>query len=402
MTSDAPTADAPKKRILWRRLLSPLLIVLASIILFVSILSIWINYSALNTDEFVATSDEILADPDVQAALAPFLVRQIFSSVDVQSALEETLPPALDRVAGPIAAGLEEVALRTTTRLLASPQFQTLWQDAVRVAHQSFITIVEGDSAAIQTVDGSVVLNLRPMTERIFERLGLDPQVLTRLPADTGQITLVKDSQLTSLQKLVDVLQKVSKWLWVFALLLYVGAVWLARGRRREAIRGVGLSWLLVGLGLVVLVRLGGPRIIDSLVAVPGNKPAVQSMWDILTANLKDSARVLLLVGAIIVVGTWLVGPGRRATSVRRWLAPSMRERPAIVYGAVAVVVLLILLFVPLRENRSFLSTLVFLVFLVLGVETLRRMTIREFPEAVPGGLPAAAQEPASGDKPAG
>jgi hypothetical protein len=61
-------------------------------------------------------------------------------------------------------------------------------------------------------------------------------------------------------------------------------------------------------------------------------------------------------------------------------------RRPVLVYGAVALVVLLILLFVPLRENRSFLSTLVFLGALVLGVETVRRMSIREFPEegAVP------------------
>jgi hypothetical protein len=171
----------------------------------------------------------------------------------------------------------------------------------------------------------------------------------------------------------------------VFALLLYVAAVWIARGRRREAIRGVGLSFLIVGLAHVVLIRLGGPRIVESLVAVPENEPAALSVWQILTANLRDSARALLLVGAIILVGTWLVGPGRWATGVRRRFAHFGR-RPVLVYGTVAVVVLLILLFVPLRENRSFLSTLVFLGALVLGVETVRRMSIREFPEeeAVP------------------
>ena len=63
---------------------------------------------------------------------------------------------------------------------------------------------------------------------------------------------------------------------------------------------------------------------------------------------------------------------------------------------------LLILLFVPLRENRSFLSTLVFLAALVLGVEIVRRITAREYPDEAavegdsseppaPGGPPPAA-----------
>ena len=183
------------------------------------------------------------------------------------------------------------------------------------------------------------------------------------------------ESQLSAVQKLVNVLQKTAKWLWVFPLLLYAAAIWLARGRRREAIRGMGLSWLLVGLGLVVLVRLGGPRMIGSLVAVPENEPAALSVWQTLTANLRDSARALLMIGVIILVGAWLVGPGRWATAVRGWLAPFLRK-PVLIYAAVAIAVMLILLFVPLRENRSFISTLVFLAALVLGVEIVRRVTV--------------------------
>lgn len=387
------------RRLSWRRVVSPLLTVLASVVLFVSVLAIWIDFSALDTDEFTETSSEILADPDVQEVLAPYLVDQIFSSVDVRSSLEGVLPSPLDRLAGPVAASLEQVALNTAQRLLASSQFQTVWQQATRLAHSQFITIVEGDSEVIATIDGKVVLNLRPMTEQLLERIGLDPQLLTRLPVGTGQITVVEESQLTAVQKLVDVLQKIAKWFWVFALLLYAAAVWIARGRRREAIRGVGLSWLLVGMGLVVLVRLGGPRLVETLVAVPENEPAAQSVWDIVTANLRDSSRSLLLVGAVILVGAWLAGPGRRATAVRRWLAPQMRERPILVYGAVAIAVLLILTFAPLRENRTFLATLVFLAFLTVGVEVIRRITIREFPGPREDGAPA--QEPAPrGDSP--
>jgi hypothetical protein len=386
----APSAPTKRKRrISWRRIVSPLCTVLASILLFVSVLAIWINFSALDTDEFAETSTEILADPDVQTVLAPFIVNEAFSSLPIGQDIGKSLPPALQPLAGTVASAVEDFAVRQVQRLLDTKTFQDLWKAASTEAHNEFLALVEGNTEAVTTTGGQVVLDLRPMTARVFERLGLDPTLVDRIPEGRGQIVVMQDSQLTAVQKLVNVLQKTAKWLWVFPILLYAAAIWLARGRRREAIRGVGLSWLIVGLGLVLLVRLGGPRVIETLVAVPENKPAALSVWQILTANLRDSARALLLVGAIILVGTWLVGPGRWATSVRHWAAPFMRK-PALVYGAVAIFTLLILLFVPLRENRSLFSTLIFLTALVVGVEVVRRITMREFPEedAVEGDSP--------------
>ena len=307
----APAADkapSPYGRLRWRRWLSPLLIVLATIIFLVSALSIWIDYSVLDSEEFGETAGEILADPEIQPVLAGYLVDQIFSSVDIQESLGETLPPPLNRLAGPVAAGIEQVALQTTTRLVQSEEFQTLFANALRIANERFVTVVEGDSNAIATVDGKVILDLRPLTQRVFERLGLPSQVLGQLPAGRGQIVIMDDSKLTAVQTLVNTLQGVANWFWVLALLLYAAAVWLARGRRREALRGVAFSWLLVGLGLLAIVRLGGPRLVETLVVVPDNQAAAQSVWNILTAVLRETGRAIAIIGAIMLVGVWLAG----------------------------------------------------------------------------------------------
>ena len=64
-----PEPPKRKRRLSWRRIVSPLCTVLASILLFVSVLAIWINFSVLDTAEYTETSTEILADPDVQACL---------------------------------------------------------------------------------------------------------------------------------------------------------------------------------------------------------------------------------------------------------------------------------------------------------------------------------------------
>ena len=375
-----PQPPKRKRRLSWRRIVSPLCTVLASVLLFVTVLAIWINFSVLDTDEYAETSTEILADPDVQATLAPYIVNEMFSAIPIGQDLGQNLPPALAPFAGTVASALEDFAVRQVQRLLGTKTFQDIFSAAVTEAHTEFLRLVEGNAEAVASINGQVVVDLKPMISRTLERLGLDPQLVSRIPPGRGEIVVLQEDKLTAVQKLVNVLQKTAKWLWVFPLLLYAAAIWLARGRRREAIRGVGLSWLLVGLGLVLIVRLGGPRVIETLVAVPENQPAALSVWQILTANLRDSARALLIVGAIILVGTWFVGPGRWATGVRGWSAPFMR-RPALVYGAVAIFVLLILLFVPLRENRSLFSTLVFLTALVVGVEVVRRITMREFPE---------------------
>jgi hypothetical protein len=380
----AAKAPGPHGRFRWRRWVSPVLIVVATIVLFVSVMAVWIDYSVLDSEEFSDTVTEVIADPQVQPILANYLVDQIFSSVDYRATLEEALPAPLNRLVGPVRSALEEVAVRAATRLLASQEFQTLFGEAVRLANQQFVTVVEGDAAAIETIDGKVILDLQPMTQRLFERLGLSTETLTRLPVGAGQIVIMDESKLTAVQKLVDTLQAVAKWFWAIALVLYALAVWMARGRRREALRGVAFSFLVVGLGLLAIVRLGGPRLVETLVAVPENQGAAQSVWNILTANLKDSGRVLALIGLFMLAGTWLAGQGRRAVAIRSWLAPRVADRPGLLFGGVFVAALLVLAFGPSRENRSFFSVLIVLAFLALGVEVLRRLMLREQAVAQP------------------
>jgi Na+/melibiose symporter-like transporter len=59
-----------------------------------------------------------------------------------------------------------------------------------------------------------------------------------------------------------------------------------------------------------------------------------------------------------------------------------MRERPWIVYGAVALIFLLILLWSPTDSDRGIWGTLVLAALVALGVWALRRQTLKEFPPA--------------------
>ena len=77
-----------------RRIVAALL-VLATLVTFLAIFSIWVNRQALNTDNWVNTSDKLLQNEEVKSQLSNYLADQLFASVDVQGELEKTFPPRL-------------------------------------------------------------------------------------------------------------------------------------------------------------------------------------------------------------------------------------------------------------------------------------------------------------------
>jgi hypothetical protein len=62
-----------------------------------------------------------------------------------------------------------------------------------------------------------------------------------------------------------------------------------------------------------------------------------------------------------------------------------MRGQPGLVYGVLAIVLLLVIAWEPTRALGEFWPALIMILLVVFGVEVLRRRTIREFPGAQNG-----------------
>ena len=86
--------------------------VLATLIAFVAIFSIWVNRQALNTDNWVDTSDRLLQNEEVQDSALQLPRRPALRQRRVQAELEETLPAQLAPLAGPAAGALHQLAPR--------------------------------------------------------------------------------------------------------------------------------------------------------------------------------------------------------------------------------------------------------------------------------------------------
>lgn len=198
-----------------------------------------------------------------------------------------------------------------------------------------------------------------------------------------GELVLMKSSQLSGLQDLVSALRNLGFVLPLLALLLYLAALYLAKGWRREALMAAGGGILAATLLVLLARRLLGSAIEDSTATSDTVKPAITAVWNIISAGLRERALFVLVIGLAFIVGGALAGPGRHELAVRRFLAPYLRDRPGVVYAVLAFVILLWLALLPTINNLGqVLVVLILAALAVVGVEILRRQTAREFPPA--------------------
>jgi MFS superfamily sulfate permease-like transporter len=67
---------------------------------------------------------------------------------------------------------------------------------------------------------------------------------------------------------------------------------------------------------------------------------------------------------------------------LRRLMAPYLRDRPDIAFGALGLLLLLLFWWGPIVATHTLIGILIITVLAFFGTEMLRRQTAREFPEA--------------------
>jgi hypothetical protein len=378
----ADTAHASRLRLISARVL----VVVVTILAAVSVVAGYVRYQALDTPTVEEKAGELIADEAVRNEIAAQLVDQLYSNVDVAASLQQRLPADQQRLAAPIAGALREFLDRAAVRLLERPRVQAAWVNSVGLAHKDLLKLLDDRATAIRTTNGNVVLDLRPLVIQLGDQIAIVGKLGQRLPPDAGQITILQSDQLRQAQRATHALDILGRFLWIVTLLIAALAVWLAAGRRRETLRSLAIGLIIAGLLVLVLRRIVGNHVVDDLVPAGTTRDAVHNAWNILTSLLVDGGRTLVGVGVVALVGTWLAGATRSATAARRELAPLI-ARWEIAYGAAAGFLLLLVWWAPTVQLRRVQVVVVMAILLALGVWALRRMTLREHPDA--GSQPA-------------
>ena len=347
----------------WRSVAAAVCGVLAVVCLTFALIGVWARATVFDSDEVGEIVSTALADPEVTAGLAVWVTDEVFTAIDVESALSNVLPGNLDRLAPTLTAGAESVVDRGLTRALANPAVQQALTEAVERAHSALMQLLSGDGLVdgITVDDGAVTVNLLPLVGRALtfvQGLGLLDQVevpeLTRagdpteqiaalesatgrdLPDNFGQLVVFESDKLAEAQASVQnaqravALVKRATWLLaVLAVVFFVATVFLARNR--------WLAALSLGLGSVVAMVLSRTvvhRVVDdapSLVPGAAGQAAIADILGEATRGLLRLTGLIVILAALVVV--W-------ALFQRGWIGSDLLLVGAVVLGLAVVVVL--------------------------------------------------------------
>lgn len=351
-------------------------------------LGIWVKRQALDTDNWVETSSDLLEDEQIRTTLASFIVDQLYDSQAAQDRLEEVLPPRLQGLAAPAAAGLKEVARRNAPRVLGSAAALNAWEAANRAAHESLLNIVD------EGVDGrNVSLDLKSLVGEVAAGTGLPANAVDKLPPDVANLQVASPNQLDDVRQLLQLFKTIVWVLLGLAVAAFAGAIALAADRRRTVLN-VGGCLMFAGIALLALRTVAGNYIVESLADAPNAHAIADDVWGIATQLLVDAAQGSFLFGLFVVLGAWLIGSGRRATAVRRFAAYPLREHAGFTRAGLATAILLLIVWGPVPWTQRLGTIVIFTVIAFLWLERIRQRTLAEFPDEPPPRLPGLRRAP--------
>lgn len=326
-----PRVEPTDRRSVWRSAAAGVLITLACVLAPLSVASVWASTVLSDTDQYVETVAPIADDPGVQAAIADEVTVAIMDNLDIDALTQEALgvlaeqdnmPPrvadALPALAVPLSQGIESFTHSQAERLLASPAFETVWDEVNRVAHTQVVTLLEGnEGGAVSAQDDTITLNLGPIIEQVKERLVAQGfELADRIPAIDRSFVLVESEAITRAQRVYVVLNALGAWLPFIAVGLFAGGVYAAHNRRRALLRGslgVVAAMVVLGAGLA----LARTFYVETTPADILTAQSAGHVFETLVRFLRSSLRAVAVLFLLLAVAAFMSGPSTGAVRAR-------------------------------------------------------------------------------------
>ncbi|MYS85678.1 hypothetical protein [Embleya scabrispora] len=311
-----------------RLTLACVLLALACVLTPVAVTAAWADDEVGDTDRFVATMAPLSSNPAVQAEVADRVAEGAVQAVDVaglSDALRQALGLDPNNGSGPVSGSIQSllsgVAEQAAHAFVTTDAFGVVWRDALRLAHASALSALEGkDDGAVSSSGGEVVLDLGPMVDRVRQSLaGQGLSIATNIPSTDRRFVLLHRDGLRKGQDAFRLLNTAGTWLPIVVVLLFVVGVCVAP-RRRRVIMWAALGTLLALLLLAIALAVARRYYLDEL-PPQISRDAGAAIFDALVRFLRQTTRTLAVVAAAIAVAAFLVGPARPAPTIRRVLA---------------------------------------------------------------------------------
>ncbi|MFJ8882367.1 hypothetical protein ACIRJR_03020 [Streptomyces sp. NPDC102402] len=295
--------------------LSAVFLVVLAVLVPVGAASAWVDLELDDTDRYLAAVSPLASDEDVRNTVATVVTDEAMKNIDV-GPLQETVERFL-----------HETALSFTT----TDAFRRAWDSANRTAHEAVTASLRGDDGQAVTID------LAPVIEEVKKELvSSGVPFADQIPVQETSITVLPADRADGLRDSFRWLRYCSVWpaVGTVVLLVLVLGLSLVRGGVRAGLTAAAVAGggLVLGAALLrIAVAVGRDRALDEVPAT--DRDGAAAVYDALTSSLLTTAWVVLLVGAVLVVGG-IVG---RVVAARRERASGRRGRPGPATGGTPV-----------------------------------------------------------------
>jgi hypothetical protein len=316
-----------------RGVIAWVLIVLASLLIPISVLSAWAISTITNTDQYVATMAPLARNPVIVDHLATRATDALFSTHVVQNKVEGVLPEKAKPIVQPIVEQVQTYVHGIALQVLESEQFGRLWDGLNRRTHDAVVDILTGKQSALTKKlekGGAIVLNLSPALDQIIDKANsrgvtlFNP--LKSVLSENGSLsfTVVTQQQVSKFSGVFNLVVKLGWVVPLVAIALGLLAIALAVRRRKTLLR-LSIGVALVSVVLLAALSLGRNVFTHQAANAHLDSGVAGIVWDTVVRFLKADLRWMLLAAVIVAFIAWVFGPARYAVWIRRHVAAGAR-----------------------------------------------------------------------------
>jgi hypothetical protein len=276
------TYSKQSKRSFWRSSGVIFFVTLSVVSFMLFNIASWAKNTLLDTDAFVSTMQPVLAKPAVQEAITTELTDQLFTSIDIQTELEQALPENVSFLAGPLAGGVENFVSDQISSLLASPQVYDVWGATLTTVHSSLVDYIQDP-----TNDG--VISINDLYAFLGDRVSSDSNVGflfdKQLPQNIGSFTITEVEWLPEARQYLNTLSTLPIVLIIVSVISMLLAILLSSNKRRIVLTASIISLVLM-ISTLVAINVG--QVVASEQVQPQYSQASEAVYGTITQNLID------------------------------------------------------------------------------------------------------------------
>jgi hypothetical protein len=338
---DAPAPKRGPRARRTRQVISWVLVVLASLLIPISVISAWAIHTVTNTDQYVATMAPLARNQVIVDHLATKATDTLFSSKVVQNKITDALPAKAKPIVQPITNQVKNYVYGLALSFFESEQFGKLWDTLNRHTHDAVVDILTGKQSELTKKlekGGAIAVNVTPALSNIIDKANARGVTLFNplkpiLTTGNGLgVTIVSKNQVSKFSGIFNLLVKLGWAVPVIALILGVLSIVVAVGRRRALLR-VSMGVALFTVVLLGVLSYGRGQFLHYSSVHSFDRDVAAAVWDTLLRFLKTDLRWTLLVSVLVAFGAWVAGPARYAVAIRsacvrtwNWLVAQARR----------------------------------------------------------------------------